>query len=311
MTEKFKRIDFLGTIIIICGTICLLLPVQWGGNQYAWNSAVVISLFVVSVVIIGVFSYVELYQAREPIIPGRLFKLRTPMAVFVMNFFFGIAFFSVIYYSPLYFQVVRGDSATISGLELLPLMLGVVFFSIGSGIFTARTGIYRPVITLGCALATIGCSLLSTWTAYSNRGQQIGYLLVTGVGLGMCVQTMLLAAQTSVTYKDIAVITALCNFFRTIGGVLGISISGAIFNNKLSQELLSLNANISIQMAENSVTFVRSLPQPIMTNVIDGYVSSLDLVYLVAAPLAGCSFIASLFVQHFKLRKSLGASAME
>lgn len=106
MSEKFKRIDFLGTAILICGTICLLLPLQWGGNEYAWNSAVVISLFILSAVIIALFIYVELYQAKEPVIPGHLFMMRTPLAVFSMNTLFGMSFFGYVFILLHFFNVL-------------------------------------------------------------------------------------------------------------------------------------------------------------------------------------------------------------
>ncbi|RUS22829.1 major facilitator superfamily domain-containing protein [Endogone sp. FLAS-F59071] len=303
MREKIARIDFLGTITLICACIAILLAVQWGGNTYAWNSAIIISLFVVGVVLIGALVIIETYYAKEPVIPGYLYSQRTPLSVFVTSCLFGMAFFGLIYYLPVYFQVVEGESATISGLELIPLMVGLVICTIFAGQLVSRTGKYRIFIIGGMAIMTVGAGLLSTWKADSSRGEQIGYLLICGVGLGLSMQTMTLAAQASVT---VAVITTLVNFWRTIGGVLGIAIAGSIFNNKLSSELTALNLTIPIWLAENNVTFVHDLPSPIKEQVIDGYVASLDLVYTVAIPLSGAAFLASLFLQHFALKKTVG-----
>lgn len=202
MREKIARIDFLGTTILICACIAILLAVQWGGNTYAWDSAIIISLFVVGAVLVGALVIVELYYAKEPVIPGYLYSQRTPLSIFVASCFFGMAFFALIYYLPIYFQVVEGESATLSGLELVPLMVGMVVCTILSGQLVSRTGRYRIFIIGGMAVVTIGAGLLSTWKADSSRGEQIGYLLICGVGLGLSMQTMTLAAQASVPYKE-------------------------------------------------------------------------------------------------------------
>ncbi|RUS15319.1 major facilitator superfamily-domain-containing protein [Endogone sp. FLAS-F59071] len=305
MREKIARIDFLGTITLICACVAILLAVQWGGNTYAWNSAIIISLFVVGVVLIGALVIIETYYAKEPIIPGYLYSQRTPLSLFVTSCLVGMAFFTLIYYLPVYFQVVEGESATSSGLELIPLMVGLIICNIFSGRLVSRTGRYRIFIIGGMAITTVGAGLLSTWKANSSRGEQIGYLLICGVGFGLSMQTITLAAQASVTYKDVAVITTLVSFWRTIGGVLGVAIAGSIFNNKLSSELTALNLTIPIGLAENSVAFVHDLRFPIKNQVIDGYVASLDIVYAVAIPQSGAAFLASLFLQHFALKKTV------
>ncbi|RUP04397.1 major facilitator superfamily domain-containing protein [Jimgerdemannia flammicorona] len=317
MRDKLNRVDFLGTFVLIIACITILLAIEWGGNNYAWDSALIISLFVVGAVLVVAFVFVESYYAKEPIIPGHLFKMRTPLAVFIVSFFFGMAFFGLIYYLPLFFQVVKGDSATTSGLELIPLMVAMVFCTVVSGALVSRFGKYRIFITLGTAFITIGAGLVSTWSAESSHAKEIGYLVICGIGLGLAMQTVALAAQSSVTYKDIAIITTLVNFWRTIGGVLGIAVSGnyhfrvlpqcSIFNNKLSSGLNSLQIDIPIEAARTNVAFVQALPEAIKAKVINSYVESLDLVYTVAIPMAGVAFLASFFVQHFTLKKTIGA----
>ncbi|RUS29735.1 major facilitator superfamily domain-containing protein [Jimgerdemannia flammicorona] len=306
MREKLDRIDFLGTLILILACVAILLAIEWGGNSYAWDSAVIISLFVVGGVLIIALILVEGYHAKEPIIPGHVFKMRTPMAVFIMSLFFGIGFFGMIYYLPIYFQVVEGESATASGLELIPLMAGMVACTIVSGNLVSRFGIYRIYITLGAALLTVGAGLISTLTAETGHAEQIGYLIICGMGMGLSMQTMTLAAQSSVEYKDVAVVTTLINFWRTIGGVLGIAISGSIFNNKLLASLTSLQLDFSIAAARTNVAYVQMLPEAVKGQVINSYVQSLSLVFIVGTPLAGVTFLASLFVQHFKLKKTVG-----
>ncbi|KAH8553551.1 transmembrane efflux protein [Umbelopsis sp. PMI_123] len=310
--EKLGMIDYIGSFFLIACTVCILLPLQWGGNQYAWNAPVVIALFCVGGVLLFVFSAVEVWQAKAPIIPGYLFRQRTPIALFVSQFFFGLCFFGgAIYYTPIYFQVVRGDSATSSGLELLPLMLGLVLCSITSGLLCSKTGHVREFIWIGLSLVLVGGGLLTTWSAESNRGMQIGYLLILGCGCGLCVQTLTIAGQSCVGPKDIAVITSLGGFFRTIGACFGIAIFGTVFNNTLSEHLSGLDLPFSIQVAEHSFALVKDLPEPLQSQVKDAYCAALDRMFLLILPFGAVALISSLFIQHFKLHRTLPGQAPE
>jgi hypothetical protein len=305
-------IDYIGSIFLIGFTVCLLLPLQWGGNQYAWNAPVIIALFCVGGFLMFVFIAVEAWQAKSPIIPGHMFRQRTPVAIFVTQFFFGACFFGgAIYYTPIYFQVVRGDSATSSGLELLPLMLGVVGCSIASGQLCSRTGHVREFIWAGTSLILVGGGLLTTWSTDSNRGMQIGYLLILGCGCGLCAQTLIIAAQSCVGPKDIAMITSLGNFFRMVGASFGIAVFGTVFNNVLAEKLSTLTLPFSVQVAEHSFTLVQQLPEPLQTQVKDAYCAALDRLYLLILPFGAVAFIASLFIQHFDLLGGPAAAPKE
>ncbi|KAI8584708.1 hypothetical protein K450DRAFT_217629 [Umbelopsis ramanniana AG] len=303
--EKLGLIDYVGSVFLIGCTVCILLPLQWGGNQYPWNAPVVIALFCVGGFLMFVFVAVEKWQAKSPIIPGYLFVQRTPVALFITQFFFGICFFGgAIYYTPVYFQVVRGDSATASGLELLPLMLSLVFCSIFSGLMCSKTGRVREFFWVGTALIVVGGGLLTLWDADSSRGEQIGFLIIVGAGCGLCVQTLMIAGQSAVPPKDIAVITSLSGFFRTIGACFGIAIFGTVFNNTLATDLSTLTLPFSIEIAEHSFALVKDLPEPLQSQVKDAYCGALSKMFLLIVPFGGVAFIASLFVQHFKLHRA-------
>ncbi|CAG8483598.1 12478_t:CDS:2 [Ambispora gerdemannii] len=310
--EKLKRIDYIGTTLLVASIVAILLPLNWGGNTYPWDSATVISLFCVGAVLTCAFIFVEFRIAVEPVIPQRLFKIRNPVLVYITSFFIGMAFYGFIYYLPLYFQAVRGYSATKAGLQLIPLILGLVIFSIVSGFATTATGLYRPWIVFGYGLTTIAAGLLSTLNASSNRGEEIGYSLMAGAGLGCSLQTILLSAQASVEYKDIAVVTSLSSFFRTIGGVFGVAICGSIFNNKLSSYLLDiLPTNIPLEKVKNSVEYIQTLSPDVQEPIIDAYVHALHYVFLFAIPMAGVATIHSFFIKHIPLRKTLGPAITE
>ncbi|KAF9095318.1 hypothetical protein BGX29_009083 [Mortierella sp. GBA35] len=196
LKEQLARIDYLGTFLIIISVICVLLPITWGGTTYPWDHPAIISLFCVAVVLIAVLMFIE-YKAVEPIIPPRLFKNKTVTVIFAVNFLTGMSFLGVIFYSPIYFQVVKGVSATASGLHLMPMVLGLVFSSIVSGALMAKVGDYRYFVWLGTTMMSVGVGLCMLFDAESGMGPQIGYLLIVGMGIGLILQTCMLAAQAA------------------------------------------------------------------------------------------------------------------
>ncbi|KAK9702561.1 hypothetical protein K7432_011199 [Basidiobolus ranarum] len=303
LKEKIKRIDFIGTILLLAFIITLLLPTQWGGSTYPWNSPKIIALYCVSGVLLIAFVIVEYRYAAEPIVPCRLFAMRTPLFTFITMFFFGMAFFGLIYYIPLYFQIVRGESATSSGLEMLPMMLSASALSIITGIMISKTGIIVIWCWVGSVIMTVGTGLLTVWNANSGRGDQIGFLLILGFGAGCCVQTLIFAGQSAVPHKDMGVVTALCAFFRSVGGVLGIAIFGALFNNKLTTGLGNLDFDIPIKEATNNFNFINTLPAGEREQVIDVYVSVLRTLFIIATVMSGLTFVSSLGIKYIKMQK--------
>ncbi|KAK9720411.1 hypothetical protein K7432_004162 [Basidiobolus ranarum] len=303
LMEKIKRIDFLGTFLLLAGIITLLLPTQWGGGEYPWNSGEIIGLFCVSGVLLISFVVVEYRFAAEPIVPCRLFAMRTPLFSFITILFFGMTFFGLIYYIPLYFQIVRGDSATASGLEMLPMMLATSVLSVITGIIVSKTGVVVIWCWVGSAIMTIGVGLLILWNAATNRGEQIGFLLIVGTGAGCCIQTLLFAGQSAVSPKDMGVVTALSTFFRSTGGVLGIAIFGALFNNQVTGGLEGLHLNISIEQAKNDFRFIRSLPLGEQQVVTDVYVNALQLIFTVAVATSGIAFLFSWGIKYIKMQR--------
>ncbi|CAO3683126.1 unnamed protein product [Umbelopsis vinacea] len=275
--EKLKSIDFAGTALLIAAVVALLLPTEWGGVTYAWNSPIIIGLYCAGGVLVIIFLVMERWVAQNPVIPLRLFSMRSPVFIFAASFFFGMAFFTGIYYLPIYFQAVRGDSATSAGLELLPYMLGVVLFNVTAGLIIAKTGRYRGWIWVGTCLVTIGSGLITMLNTQSSRGEQIGFLLVAGVGFG------------------------------TLGGVFGLAIAGTLFNNQLKKGLSSLNLSPDVlHQASSDVKYVNSLTGPEHDEILQQYVNALHLCFLIMIPFGGLAFLCTLGIKHFPLRKSLG-----
>ncbi|CAG8807480.1 34549_t:CDS:2, partial [Racocetra persica] len=237
--EKIKRIDWLGSLLITCSMMAFLLPLSWGGITYPWNSPIVISLLVVGVVILALFIYVEGFVAPEPLAPGYLFKNRSIVACFCVNYCLGLIFFSIIYFLPIYFEIVNEDSATMSGLKLLPYIAGAVITVLLSGFIVSHTKIisYKVICIFGGILTTIGTGLITLFDVHTTLGQVIGYLLISGLGAGAVIQTVFLAGQASVKHEDVAAVTSLITFFRTIGAVFGLGIVAAVFASGFSDQI--------------------------------------------------------------------------
>ncbi|KAI7827454.1 drug resistance transporter, EmrB/QacA subfamily, partial [Gamsiella multidivaricata] len=304
LREQLARIDYLGTLLIIVAVICLLLPITWGGTTYAWNSAVIIVLFCVAAVLIAVLMWVE-SRAVEAIIPPRLFLNKTVAVLFGVNFLTGIAFLGVIFYSPIYFQVVKGVGATASGLHLLPMVLGLVIASIASGAALSKIRDYRVFIWMGTTMMSIGIGLCILLDADSGMGPQIGFLLIVGVGIGLILQTCMLAAQAAVEKEDMAVVTALCGFMNSIGGGIGIAMCSALFNNHLTENLLKLpdsaKAIIYQYHIAESITAVQELPTDVKVLVIGSYVDTFQFIFKCITPIACAAFLLSLFIRKLRM----------
>ncbi|KAF9919256.1 hypothetical protein FBU30_011090 [Linnemannia zychae] len=304
LKEQLARIDYFGTFFIIVAVICLLLPITWGGTTYPWDSAQVISLFCVAIVLFAVLIWVE-YKAVEPIIPPRLFKNATVTLIFTVNFLTGMSFIGVIFYMPIYFQVVKGVSATASGLHLLPMVLGLVFASIISGALLAKVGDYRYFVWLGTILMSIGCGLCILFDRDSNMGPQIGYLLIVGAGIGLILQTCMLAAQAAVEKEDMAIVTALCGFMNSIGGGIGIAMCTALFNNHILDRFLEFPLETQVLIGQyhiaDKITNVQLLPTEAKYLVIGAYVETFQYIFKCITPIACATFLMSLFIRKLRM----------
>lgn len=312
LREKLARIDFYGVIALVIGLVLILLPLNWGGNTREWNDPLIIGLLCGGFAVLLIFCFIEAKVAVEPILPFRLFKNQTNSAVFATSLFVGMGFFGIMFFMPLYFQIVRQESATSSGLEMLPLIVGLLVASISSGFMVSKWGQYRPFIWIGLALSTIGTGLLTLLKEDSSRGMIIGFLFINGCGLGFSMQTIMLAIQSSVATADIAVATANATFFRTVGSVFGVAISGTVFNNAVKtniQPLLRVNPKIAIVLANSYA--VNEFDDATKAEILHVFMIALNKAFTVCIPFMGIAFLFSLAIQHNKLRKNLGPTPME
>ncbi len=207
-----------------------------GGASYEWASVQIVGLGVIGVAGLVAFAIAE-SRAEEPILPLRLFRNSVFRATSAIGFVIGFALFGALTYLPLFQQVVRGDSPTESGLQLIPVMAGVLIGSVGSGQIITATGRYKVFPIAGTAIAAIGMLLLSRLDAGTSTLYATAAMFVTGLGLGLVMQVLVLAVQNAVDYAELGVATSGATLFRSMGGALGTAVLGAIFTNRLTDEL--------------------------------------------------------------------------
>jgi MFS family permease len=304
-------IDYLGSIVLVLATTSLVLFTSLGGTTYPWHSAPIIAFGVAGVVLVGLFAVVE-RRATEPVLPLHLFSIRTFSVANFVGFIVGFAMFGAMTFLPLFFQIVRGESPTISGLQLLPLMVGLLIVSIGSGQIISRTGHYRAFPIIGTGLVAVGLLLLSRMGVGTSSDLEALYMVVLGMGLGCVMQVLVLLVQNAVPYTELGVATSAATFFRLIGGSFGTAIFGAIFSNVLIGNLVRHLgvSKLPSGVSSSGITpaLLDKLPSAVHYGFAAAYAESIQTVFVIAAPVAVLAFLASWFIPHVALRRTMDAS---
>jgi EmrB/QacA subfamily drug resistance transporter len=306
-------IDYVGTLLIAAAATALILLTSLGGTTYRWLSAPIILLGVAAVIFSIAFFRVE-RRATEPIIPLPLFGNRTFAATSAIGFVVGFAMFGAIIFLPLYLQVVKGLSPTISGLWLTPLMGGLLITSIGSGQIISRWGRYKVFPIVGTSFITVGLLLLSRLTPTTGALVRSLDMLVLGFGLGMVLPVLVIAVQNAVDYKQLGTATSGTTFFRSIGASFGVAICGAIFSNTLLGNIHRALGNVRIPAGLSATagvtpTQLKSLPPAVRHVLVTGYAHSLQTVFLAVAPVALVAFGLTWLLPEVVLRRTTVAPA--
>ncbi len=307
------KIDWQGATFLVAGVTSLLLVTVWGGQEYAWVSPEILGLAVAGFVALTLFVWQEL-RAPEPIVPLSLFRDRVFTVSSGIGFVVGFAMFGAIVYLPIYLQVVGGSSPTNAGLQLLPLMAGLLTTSILSGLIITKTGKYTIFPIIGTALAAVGLLLLSRLDAQTPYWQVAVAMVVLGAGLGNVMQVLLLAVQNSVAPSQIGAATSASTFFRSIGGSFGTAVFGAVFTARLTTELAAVlppgaGAATGGGVA-SSLQAIRSLPDALQADVLAAFARAIDSTFLVAVPIAVAALVLSFFLPALPLRRTHGIEEM-
>ncbi|WP_406133865.1 DHA2 family efflux MFS transporter permease subunit [Streptomyces zaomyceticus] len=310
-------IDYLGTFLIASVATCLVLVASLGGTTWAWGSAQIIGLTVLGAVLLVWFVHVE-RRAVEPVLPLKLFGIRTFSLVAVISFVVGFAMFGAMTFLPTFLQVVQGVTPTMSGVHMLPMVAGMLITSTVSGQIVSRTGRWKVFPIVGTAVTALGLLLLNELTETSSTWEMSVYFFVFGAGLGLVMQVLVLVVQNAVPYEDLGVATSGATFFRSIGASFGVAVFGTIFTSRLTRKLDDVFAGAAAagqelppgvgaaQVAADPRT-VAELPAELRPSVLHAYATSITDVFLYAAPVVLVAFVVAWFLKEDKLRGSVTA----
>ncbi len=311
-SREQHTIDYLGTALLAGAAVCLVLLTTWGGTQYAWGSPQIILLAIAAVILAIGWALAE-RVAAEPVMPLHLFRSATFSLCSTISFIIGFAMFGALTYIPVFLQVVHGISPTLSGVHMLPMVLGMLVTSILSGQLITKTGKYKIFPLVGTIVTPLGLWLCSLMDENSSTWQMSLYFLVLGLGLGLVMQVLVIAVQNAIGYEDLGAATSGVTFFRSIGGSFGVALFGSIFSNQLAGNLTSALRGVTLPpgfnasvIAEDS-TKLKKLAPDIQAPILHAYSESIQTVFTYAVPIAALAFVVTLFLREVPLRKTAQA----
>jgi len=315
---KVKRehsIDYLGALLMVSAVTLVLLSTAVFGPQNGWTDPRTLGYLIAGLILAVMFLFWE-KRAKEPILPLYLFKNHTFSITSLLGAVIGAGMFGAIVMLPLYLQVVKGDSATTAGLKLIPLMLGIVTTSIISGKLISKHGHYKRFPVAGTFLMTAGILLMTRLQIDTPFWQISIYAVMVGAGLGLSMQTIVIALQNSIDFKDMGVATSSNTFFRSLGSVFGTAIFGSILTNRVSHYLESNFTQLAttnpaalngfdmskLEGISDNTAVLNTLPPEIKATALEAFVSSFHIVFYAAAPVTALGFLLALMLREMPLR---------
>jgi EmrB/QacA subfamily drug resistance transporter len=311
-SERHRReIDWAGAALLATTLSAIILVTDLGGTAYSWSSPVVLGLIATGIAALAAFLLVE-RRAAEPVLPLRLFANRAFSVTSLVALVVGFAMFGSITYLPLFLQVVKGATPTASGMQMLPMMGGMLASSIVSGQLISRTGRYKVFPVVGTAVMTLGLALLSRTTVDTSLARILVTMLLLGLGMGLVMQVLVIAVQNAVDYRDLGVATSGNSLFRSIGGSVGTAILGAIFAARVGAELAAhAPAGGAEGGAGLSLQAMAQLPPALRATYAQAFTSAIDVVFVVATAIAAIGFVVTWLLPERPLRETVSATSGE
>ncbi|PHH90310.1 hypothetical protein CDD83_3984 [Cordyceps sp. RAO-2017] len=306
---RLRQLDIAGAAIFIPAVVCLLLALQWGGADYPWGNSRIVGLFVGFGLMIALFVAIQLWQGDRGTLPPRLFANRNVLSAMLFGFFFGAAFFPLVYYISLYFQAIQGVSAVQAGIKILPLLLATVVISVLSGAIISAIGYYNFVIIPCMVLFTVGSGMISTFDLDTPLRQWFGYQVLAGLGIGAGFQIGVLVVQTVLPQDMVPVGTACVQFFQALGGAIFISVAQTLFQNGLIDGLRAADVGIDGRVFINSgaseikQVLARMGRLDALDSVLRAYMTGLRHTYYISVACAACAFFAVLGLEWRSVKK--------
>ncbi|MFG6150555.1 MDR family MFS transporter [Halobacillus sp. B23F22_1] len=247
-----KAVDFLGATLLTATIVPLLLAFSWAGQNYAWNSYVIIGLFSWSTLTLILFIITE-RKAENPVIPLHLFKNSIFSISNMTGLLMGMGMFGAIMYMPFFIQGVLGISATSTGFIMMSMMLSMVLTSTIGGQLITKTGRYKIFAILGLLIMAGGMFSMSFMTIETTVAGVVRILILVGLGLGLTFPVLTLTVQNAVDHQYLGVSTSASQFFRQVGGTMGVSIMGSIMNMIMGREMADMNSSSTAELRDPQV----------------------------------------------------------
>ena len=300
--KREHKIDYVGALLLVTAVTTTLLAVSIYGPQNGWTNSKTLGYLATGLILTMAFVKWE-STAVEPIIPLTLFKNHTFTLTSILGAIIGAGMFGAIVMLPLYMQVVKGYSATEAGLKLIPLMLGIVSTSIVSGKLITKHGHYKRYPVMGTAIMTLGILAMVRLDIDTPYWELSIYAIMVGAGLGLSMQTIVIALQNAVDFKDMGVATSSNTFFRSLGSVFGTAAFGTILTNRLGHYLLTSGfPPEQAGLIQNNTAAIGALSPEGQATALGAFVDSFHMVFLVAGPVVAIGFVVALFLRETPLR---------
>jgi hypothetical protein len=307
IVEKLKRVDWFGSALFVGATTCFLIPLTWGGVQYAWDSWRTLFPLILGVAAVLAFCIYENFLPREPIIRLELLRDYNMAFSLVAGVINAAVVYGLLYFLPLYFEATKDYNPILAGVALFPSTFTVAPMSILSGLIITKTGDFRVVTWVGWIASTLGLGVMILLDVDTSVVKWLFITLTTGVGLGLLYTSLAIINQAAASEENMPFAISLFIFARCMGQCLGVAISGTIFQNQMRQNLLNTStlADRAVEYSRDAssiVAILRFMPDDqAKTDLIQAYADSLKIVWAVFCALSGVLTIASLFVKHVSL----------
>ncbi|MEV7993206.1 MFS transporter [Streptomyces sp. NPDC086077] len=309
VVKRRVKVDWAGAFFITAAVCLLLVWVTFAGDKYDWVSWQTYALVGGTVALLAIFLLIET-KASEPIVPLRLFRNRTITLASLASLFVGIAMFAGTIFFSQYFQLARDKSPTMSGVLTIPLIGGLFLSSTVSGQVITRTGRWKAWLLAGGVLVTGGLGLLGTIRYDTEYWHVAAYMALLGLGVGMMMQNLVLATQNQVAPSDLGAASSVVNFFRSLGGAVGVSALGAVLTHRITDYVeegaSALDPRSAAELAgshsSGSIPDLDALPGPLRTLFESAYGHGIADVFLYAAPVALLALVCALFIKEVPLR---------
>ena len=303
--QKLLDLDPVGNIVILGAAIMFFLALQYGGQTGEWNSPRVIALLTGAGVTVIVFLLWQKRRNDRALIPPAIISQRSVAASCVMAFSVYSTLLVQIYFLPIWFQAIKGDSAVTSGVHMIPYLAANAIFILAAGILVTIIGYFAPPAIFGCFISVAGCTLLSTLQVDTEPSRWIGYEILTSVGLGIALQQGYIAVQTVLPLEQLPIGTALVTSFQSLGGAVFVSIGNSVVQNELVRAVDAApipGVDVRAVVSAGATQFRSFVPEAALPALLEAYNHALQRVLITAIATSGLAFFAALGLEWKSVR---------